>query len=443
MTLNQSFQTTLLISSRKDPAGTLIHEEIMNLIEEYPDASRCVRHWYADERLIYLDGPSLPSDTDRILFLSRHASVNPRPVLTVHVTGNFGQADYGGSPHTLTPAAPELMHSLLNGLVRYAPDGYEVMYEATHHGPTNIPIPSCFVEIGSTETEWHDREGARAVARAVLEAVTWDSTSIIPMAGFGGTHYAQRQSDITKLTRGGFGHIMPTRDIQYLTDEMFQDIITKSRALAIYIDGKSVSGKEERLIAGYAGKYDIPVLGQGDLARLKEMSFSDYLEFRELALRILPGSSPYFHNITNVREPGILTISPELIDEVMKCSPDKFISALDSLPIVHLTGKGKACQPVFIINSEDSKHLSDFLVQLSIRLLQEKFNCSIEGDSIIIRKSRFDLKKAQQFGLPSGPLYSELMSGKSVSFEDNIIHPDMVMTETEKRIHISSIFSKN
>ncbi|HPP78039.1 D-aminoacyl-tRNA deacylase, partial [Methanospirillum sp.] len=114
MTPDNINPSTLLISSRKDPAGSLIHEELCNLIQQDTRAFPYIRHWYADERLIFLHGPAIPHTADRILFLSRHASERPRPVLTVHVTGNYGPADYGGDPGTLTPAAPDLMHALIN-----------------------------------------------------------------------------------------------------------------------------------------------------------------------------------------------------------------------------------------------------------------------------------------------------------------------------------------
>ena len=69
-------------------------------------------------------------------------------------------------------------------------------------------------------------------------------------------------------------------------------------------------------------------------------------------------------------------------------------------------------------------------------MLQDRYTCSFEGDSLIIKKLRFDPKKAKELGIPSGPLYSELMAGKPVEVGDLVIYPDMVMTETEKRIPI-------
>ncbi|PKL58867.1 MAG: D-tyrosyl-tRNA(Tyr) deacylase, partial [Methanomicrobiales archaeon HGW-Methanomicrobiales-4] len=132
----------LLVSSRSDPAGTLIHEEVRKLLSEHPELEGRHLHRQFDERLIYIDGPSLTTSADCIIFLSRHASKEPRPVLTVHVTGNFGSVDYGGTPGTLTDAATGMMHAIMNRLSCEVPDGYAITFEATHHGPTLVPVPS-------------------------------------------------------------------------------------------------------------------------------------------------------------------------------------------------------------------------------------------------------------------------------------------------------------
>lgn len=428
--------STLLISSRKDPAGTLIHQELCDLIKKQYGSHPDIKHLYSDERLIYLNGQDIPSDTDRILFLSRHSSEKPRPVLTVHVTGNFGSADYGGDPQTLTPADPFLMHALIKGLVRYAPPGYEVMYEATHHGPTNILIPSCFVEIGSTEKEWNDRVGAHAVAQASLEAIFAEKSTTIPLAGFGGTHYTQRQTEISKKTRGGFGHIMPTRDIRHLDERMFQEIISGSQAVAIYLDRKSLSGEEEQKILQYAKKIQIPVLGQHDLLRLKNLNFHEYLNIRNHAHNILADSTVIVHNLETCPHPTGISIPEDLIDEVMKNSPDEFLSELEKYSVVHLAGKGKACQAIFITEETCKDKVKQEITQLCITLLQSKFSCRLDSDSLVILKTRFDPVKAKNLGISPGPFFSELLAGNPVKTGDIIIYPDMVMTETEKRIKI-------
>src|SRR5690606_3890270 len=91
-------------------------------------------HCHVRDRLIYQDNIDRELDSDLIIFLSRHSSVNPVPVLTVHVTGNITTADFGGSERVLAFAAPGWMHAILRGLHARRPEGYRVAYEVTHHG---------------------------------------------------------------------------------------------------------------------------------------------------------------------------------------------------------------------------------------------------------------------------------------------------------------------
>ena len=61
------------------------------------------------------------------------------------------------------------MTSLLRELKRRPPGcSFEVTYEVTHHGPY-LETPTLFIEIGSSEATWGDRDAARAIARALTE----------------------------------------------------------------------------------------------------------------------------------------------------------------------------------------------------------------------------------------------------------------------------------
>lgn len=427
-------QITLLISSQQDPAGVRIHREIHRILEEHPYLGDNLEHLIVPERLIYLDGPSLPVTADQILFLSRHSSKQPRRVMTVHVTGNFGTADFGGEDNRLTPAATPLMYALIRELARHAPEGYEVMYEATHHGPTTIPLPSCFVEIGSSQEEWNDPEGTAALARAVLDALNQKTIDLIPLIGFGGTHYTQRQTEIALTTRGGFGHIMPTRDIAYLSSDLFHQMVALSDASAVYIDGKSVSKQEEKLIIDLALKEGVQIIGQGELQRIGSMPFSDYLTVRDLARSQVPGCLITLHALQEAPNPVLFSIPEELLEEVLRTSYEEFIAALDTLPVVRLTGKGRSCHAQFITNGDMAPTLTEELIHLCVKLLQSRDDCSFDGETLVIRKKRFDPGKAKDLGVPAGPVFGELMAGKTVIIEGTEISAEMVMTTTEKHI---------
>ena len=441
----------LLVSSLSDPAGSLIHEEIRRLLQEKPDIAERYTHLQVQERLIYLDGSSFQTDADVILFLSRHASVNPQPVLTVHVTGNYGDAAYGGEPNTLTPAATSLMHALMNNLAKNAPVGYSVSYEATHHGPTNLKKPSCFIEVGSTETEWHDRIAAEAVAQAVLDGVPGD---VIHLAGFGGTHYAKRQTEITLTTRGAFGHIMPTRDLGLLTQELFNSIIRCTGAEAVYIDKKAVSRDEHQKIVSFASHFNIPIIGQKDLQKLQNLPFNEYLKIVEKSKEIFSEAVVTLHNPVSFSDPDIITITRSLIDEVIKTNSDKFFQEIDKLSLAHISGKGIACHPIFIVNKNESSKIQKQLIRLSVSIIKEFYQKNIFiSESLIsflqndtelsnlncyveITEKRFDPHLAQNLGVNSGKDFGKLTRGESLSFDGKIILPEDVLTSNVRKIQI-------
>src|SRR5207253_4771741 len=68
----------------------------------------------------------------------------------------------------------------------------EVTMEATHHGPTSLSMPVCFVEIGSGESEWTDPILGEIAANAVISAIEKIGETYPTAVGFGGTHYSAK-----------------------------------------------------------------------------------------------------------------------------------------------------------------------------------------------------------------------------------------------------------
>jgi D-aminoacyl-tRNA deacylase len=233
-----------VINSAQDEAGRNIRRHLEELLCSRPPgphsgAGMPVSFAFheVEGRLIHADGIDRDHPADLILFISRHTSREPSPVLTVHVTGNLSGADLGGKPRSLAPACPPLMQAVLRELRPRAPPGYAVSCEVTHHGPTELATPSFFVEIGSTATEWADPRAGRAVAEAILAAVPGDAVNVV---GFGGNHYAARQTEIGCSSRGAFGHIAHSREVPGLDREMITLMRDRSRAVAAYIDRKAL-----------------------------------------------------------------------------------------------------------------------------------------------------------------------------------------------------------
>jgi D-aminoacyl-tRNA deacylase len=205
----------VFVSSRQDKAGENIRHHLVQLLDtggaRWQEQGRMYEFIEVDERLIHAERIDRKTNADLIIFISRHYSTNPVPVLTVHITGNFGEPELGGTARTLAPAATAMMQATLRSLARHCPGGYRVSYEVTHHGPTDLSLPSFFVEIGSTEKEWTDPAAGLAVAQSVLSAVPQDP---VPLIGFGGNHYAARETEIALTSRGAFGHIAHSREVR-------------------------------------------------------------------------------------------------------------------------------------------------------------------------------------------------------------------------------------
>jgi len=147
-----------------------------------------------DDLHLDLDGVAAAfDDPDFVVFVSRHAG-DTGPLLTAHFTGNFGAAEYGGADRSLAPACPNAHREVVTALDAHAPEGYDVGVECTHHGPTEVGAPSMFVELGSGEEEWSDSEGARAVAKAVLDLRGVAPRTERSLVAFGGSHYAPAPS---------------------------------------------------------------------------------------------------------------------------------------------------------------------------------------------------------------------------------------------------------
>ncbi len=429
-------ESILLVSSHQDPAGTHIHDAICQQLKHHSDISGRYHHHRTKERLInwfYDPNAFIQQNPDIILFLSRHASKNPKPLLTVHVTGNYCKADLGGKPGCLTIAHPSMMHAILKNLFLYAPTGYGVSYEVTHHGPTGLSLPSFFVEIGSTQDEWNDIAAANAVARAVLDA---QPISVIPMIGFGGTHYAIRQTELALQSRAAFGHIVPSRQIGDINKDMVITMAEMTNAAAAYIDKKSLSRIEIERIKSILSDLSLPLLGQSDLISMQDIPLEQYIRIISVAEKEVPGSRVRIQSLVTCHNPVVVCISEELLSEAEKSDSDSLIAAIGAMPVATIRKGGKNLLPVFISEEKNSRQVRHDLIHLCISIILKNSEASVNGDILTIRRVRFDPKKAQEYGIPPGSLYSTLMSGESIIHEGRCIFPNMVMTTTITSIAI-------
>jgi D-aminoacyl-tRNA deacylase len=430
-----------LINSRQDKAGVNIRHHIEQLLTHdpscgYGDRDRTYEFIEVEERLIHAEHIDVQIDADLLIFLSRHYSVNPVPVLTVHVTGNFGTADVGGTPRTLAPAAPVMMQATLRALRKHCPEGYRVSYEVTHHGPTGLIHPSFFVEIGSTEKEWTDQVAARAVAESVLSA---SPANPVPLIGFGGTHYAIRETEIALTSRGAFGHIAHTREIAVLDEEMIRAMMAKSGAVAAYIDRKALDYKDLSTLSEMLNRLSIIRLSESEIMAMGNLSWDTYRAVREMAEQVCSGARCYPHDLQGEGSLCRVRINPDLLNETVKSDEPVLIKSLDNLPVVHLSTRDNRLLPEFITFGNHSSQIINDLNTLCVKIIRNKEITATEKETLIIHKVRFDPLKARELGVPPGPSYKHLVTGQEVVINGRVITPDMVSSCSEIKIHIPGL----
>ena len=430
-----------LVNSRQDRAGVNIRLHIEQLLAADPDGQwhergRIYEFFEVEERLIHAEGLDERINADLVIFLSRHSSVNPVPVLTVHVTGNFGVAELGGTARTLVPAAPAMMQATLRALAKHCPEGYRVSYEVTHHGPTALVHPSFFVEIGSTEKEWTDPVAGRAVAEAVLDAVL---ITAVPLIGFGGPHYAVRQTEIALSSRGAFGHIAHSREIAGLDAAMIRRMQEQSGAVAAYIDRKAIDREVFDSLSVMLDQLAIPRLSESEISAMGHLSWDTYQAVRAMAEGVSPGARCYIHALKGDGALSLIRANPVLIAETAKSDEPELIKDLNGLPVVHLSTRDNRLLPDFITYEEHSSQIINDLNTLCVKIIRNKEITATERDHLIITKVRFDPQKARETGVPPGPAYKQLASGQSIEINGRVITPAMVSLRSETDIHIPGL----
>ena len=133
----------------------------------------------------------------------------------------------GGRFGTLVPPHPKMAHvirtllCLADNLSKL--DGFDVTLEATHHGPL-LSIPTMYVEIGSSSTEWSDHELAEirmdTLDRSLFDP-SWQPNERWILC-IGGGHYAPRHKDVIRRSNQDVGHILPSYSLPSESDRETQ-----------------------------------------------------------------------------------------------------------------------------------------------------------------------------------------------------------------------------
>jgi len=249
----------LLVASRIDPAGYgmtnyLIERHGFRRIDHELEAysNRIADLLVVEQDALRLDWLDVKFSPEYYVFLSRHRSESQIPTLTCHTTGNFSDSnEMGGKPRELAYAYPSLqkhyMQTLWNERTR-VPD-YQLVIEATHHGPTSLTKPALFVEIGSSEKQWHDKNAIATVCDTVINTIKslkkYENVGI----GLGGTHYPSKFTEMLISSDFALGSVASKHSLQYVNRSMLEQMISKSieRVRYVFMDWKGLGREKDRL----------------------------------------------------------------------------------------------------------------------------------------------------------------------------------------------------
>jgi D-aminoacyl-tRNA deacylase len=289
--------TVLIVSSTEDPASSNIKNSLLEqttweehgtfyntpvyrqtsmkdlVIVTIPDKK--IRHENIDTEVF----EQLRIEPRIAIFLSRHRSKIGEPTLTVHPIGNYGDAKFGGKPKTLVPAAPRMMTHLLRLIKKNLQPTdlkYQVCYEVTHHGPF-LKIPTLFVEVGSTEIQWQQKEPASIIALSLLELLAkyhYEEeypNDISVLLAIGGGHYAPRFTEVALAKKVAFGHMIPTYQIEggNIDDEILEKTIQATpNVKGIYLHKKELKKSQVTQYRNWFENKGIPIISSKDLPDL-------------------------------------------------------------------------------------------------------------------------------------------------------------------------------
>ena len=199
------------------------------------------------------DLDQLYSQATAYVFLSKHKSDSKIPTLTCHCTGNFGSAPYGGNPREIGISFPSLQKSYLSALTesRERVPGYDIVIEATHHGPTSLRKPLLFVELGSSEKQWADRNAASVICETLLDVIRKGPERAAKVGiGLGGTHYPAKFNRLLLESEFGLAAVASKHNLELVDEALMNQMITKSveKVTTIVLDGKGLGSQKERIM---------------------------------------------------------------------------------------------------------------------------------------------------------------------------------------------------
>jgi len=402
-----------------------------------------------DEWHLHLDrvDEAFDADPDCLVFVSRHAG-DTGPLLTAHPTGNVGPAEYGGEDHRFARAAPGALDAVREALARYAPEGYDVGMECTHHGPTAVDTPSLFVELGSDEAQWADDGAARAVARATLDLRGVDPMPERTLVGFGGGHYVPRFERVVRETDWAVGHVaadwslddLPADPERYRT--VLRRLAERSGATRALVEGDRSFLRETLADLGidvvsetWTRETTGVPLALVDRLETAVASVDDGLRFGALARdrSVVDGS-------VDPNAWRVVSLPEDLLAEASGIDRERTLETVRERALAVVTDEGgtRLAGPVVVPGEADGGDPREALVDALVAVLRTKYDAVERHDGHVLARERaFDPALARDHGVEEGPAFGRLSAGEDVTVDGATVAADDVHRTQERRFSVA------
>lgn len=249
-----------IIASKQDLAGLNIKESLLDLFEFKQTSEKFdkkpvfqlnenVKLYTAEKKSIYCEDIDKQIDTDLFIFATKHQSKAGIASLSVHTQGNWSKAEYGGRDRQVCVSPANFLKQAmikLNELGQHT--DFEIIQECTHHGPY-LEKPSMFVEIGSNEEQWQNKEAAKIIAKTIHCLITTQPPKYKTAVGIGGLHHTPNFKKIILNSDIAMGHVCPKYMLEFLDKELIEQAIerTQPKAELIILDWKGLKEFKRRV----------------------------------------------------------------------------------------------------------------------------------------------------------------------------------------------------
>ncbi len=229
-----------------------IKKDNKNTINKIINISDNTKLYIINKKHVFAENLDKEIKADLFIFATTHKSEKGTPSLSVHTQGNWGKAELGGMDRELCVAPCFFLKESLIMLEKFNNTKFEVMQECTHHGPF-IRKPSMFIEIGSSEKEWSDKDAGIVNAKVIKHLVD-NADEISKKAwrsafGVGGLHHTPNFKRIILETDIAIGHVCPKYNLENLDEKMLRQAIERAvpKARFAIVDWKGLGGFKNRV----------------------------------------------------------------------------------------------------------------------------------------------------------------------------------------------------